>query len=235
MSELDVHLRCPGCEAPVLDGWALVRCHKCEVLHHEKCWRRAGQCQGTHGCRGKSEPVLVARVPHPGPELADIDSIVEQRVEAVVSRSMVRLGQELPREEHLRGLGNEIQRLLDGAQIALAEDIRKGVETLERRMESLEKRIDEVDRRVRHLPRPAEPAAIEELRRTLEKRLATVAESGGVSDEQLDELKAEIRTELARARAQLDACHWELTALRHPLPWQDGRTGPLRLTPVEED
>lgn len=234
MTDVDVHLRCPGCGEPVLDGWKIVRCRKCAVLHHEKCWTKAGKCSGTTNCRGKWEEIVVARVPHAGPSSEELEQLVERTVESIVSRQIVALGQTIPRGEDLKRLGDEVQRQVDGVQVAIAEDVRAGIEDLARTVKELARKVEELDRRVRHLPRPAEPQNLEATEKRLLEQLETLTESGGVSDEQLETLRRQLSADLADTQRRIDECHFELSSLRHPLPWQDA-SGPLGALPREGD
>src|ERR1700743_1589460 len=54
----EVGRTCPYCRFPLKDGVPALRCHLCQAVHHEDCWRDGGGC-ATYGCPngpGKNPP-----------------------------------------------------------------------------------------------------------------------------------------------------------------------------------
>ena len=107
MPEETPELRCPTCRESALDGWRLVKCSKCGVLHHETCWSQDRRCAGTAGCKGKPQDVMVVRVPHSGPTLDEIASETTLRVRAELAPVLERIRDALPAED-------EFERIHDG-------------------------------------------------------------------------------------------------------------------------
>lgn len=49
-----VGANCPFCQTPIKSGVPVVKCAKCDIVHHADCWRENGNCCTTFGCSGTS-------------------------------------------------------------------------------------------------------------------------------------------------------------------------------------
>lgn len=220
MPEGSVETRCPACSEPVFDGCNVVRCNRCEALHHEACWERRRSCAARKSCRGRPQPVLVVRVP----QAVDAAELVARAAETATMRLEETA---LPRVE-TRASGDD----LEAASSALTERIEQAEKTvcgavraeaaaLRREIERLRSRVEEASASIRKLAAPETSLArsiADAVGQELDRRLEDIARSTQGATEGTH---AALEAATAALRSRLEETHFALERSRRPFPWED--------------
>ena len=224
MPEGTVDTRCPVCERPVFDGCNVVRCSRCEALHHEPCWQKRSVCSGRASCKGKPLPVLVVRVPATV-DVAELSAVAgKAAADHVADEALPRLEARVESRastDELTAVRDAITARVGVLETALRDVIRSEGDKTRQEMERLRVQVEAASATVRALAAPGAALAstvTEAVDANLETRFKRLeARVDGLAEE----TRAGVEAAAQMLHAKLDEAHFALDRVHRPFPWDE--------------